>query len=131
SRAGQADALGFWKELKSHAPLTDTDLRDEAAVAVKAKETEVAEEVIGQLMSRPHPTPSDVLLAAELAIQKQDFDGALDRVHKVLHDTTAADRDRLTATIVLSNVLRSKEVRDQSEVFEHLVQLARGTNEVS
>src|SRR5437588_12206840 len=34
SRAGQADALGFWKELKARAPLTSTDLRDEANVAV-------------------------------------------------------------------------------------------------
>ncbi len=35
SRAGQTDALTFWKELRARGKLTRTDLRDEAAVALK------------------------------------------------------------------------------------------------
>src|SRR5207253_9904973 len=101
SRAGQADAIGFWKELKARARLTPTDLRDEASVALKAKETEVAEGAINQLLKSPDAKPSDELLAAQLAIQKQDLDSALNRVHKVLNNNAANDRDQLQATLLL------------------------------
>ena len=131
SRAGQADAISFWKELKSHTTLTVTDLRDEAAIAVKAKEQEVAEEAIGNLLAQPGSKPSDLLLAAQLRLQKQDVDGALNQVHKVLQDNSATDRDRLQATLLLSNILHAKDVRDQTEVFDLLVQLARGSNDVA
>src|ERR1700730_5462277 len=80
SRAGQADAIGFWKELKSRTKLTPTDLRDEATIAVKAKEIDVAESALNQLLSLPESKPSDLLLAAQLAIQKQDLDGASNKI---------------------------------------------------
>jgi tetratricopeptide (TPR) repeat protein len=131
SRAGQPDAIGFWKELKARSPLTQTDLRDEAGVALKAKELQIAEEAIGQLTKEPNSAPVDMLLAAELAIQKQDFNGALPRLHNVLDSATATDRDRLQATLVLSNVLHAKDIKDQTEVFGRLVQLGRGTNDVA
>ena len=131
SRAGQTDALGFWKELKSRAPLTPTDLRDEATIAIKAKEVEVAEDAINQLLKLPDSKPSDVLLSAQLALQKQDLDGASTHIHKVLENSAATDRDRLQATLLLSAVLRTKDAKDQNEVFENLVKLGRGTNDVA
>ena len=131
SRAGQSDAIGFWKELKSRAPLTTTDLRDEANIAVKAKETDVAEAAINQLLSSPDAKPADELLAAQLSIQKQDLDGALNRVHKVLKNSAATDHDRLQATMMLSNILRGKDAKDQAEVFDNLVRLGRGTDDVA
>ncbi len=131
SRAGQADALGFWKELRARATLTPTDLRDEASIALKAKELELAEEAIGQLLKGPDSRPADVLLAAELAVQKQDLNGAVERMHKVMDNSAATDRDRLQATLLLANVLRAKDGKENIEVLDHLVNLGRGTNDVS
>src|ERR1700731_310172 len=73
SRAGQADALGFWKELKAKAKLTRADLRDEAGVAMKARELDVADKAVKELLSNYEggPTPTDWLLAADLAVQEQ------------------------------------------------------------
>jgi tetratricopeptide (TPR) repeat protein len=131
SRAGQADAIGFWKELKSRTSLTSTDLRDEANIAVKSKETEVAEAAISQLLSSPDVKPSDELLAAQLAIQKQDLDGAFNRVQKVLKNSAATGPDQLQATLLLANILRGKDAKDQTEIFDNLVRLARGMDDVA
>ncbi|HJT79549.1 MAG TPA: hypothetical protein VJ719_00005 [Chthoniobacterales bacterium] len=131
SRAGQADAIGFWKELKSRVPLTTTDLRDEATIAIKAKEIGVAEEAINQLLKLPDSKPSDVLLSAQLALQKQDLDGATNLIHQVLENGAATDRDRLQATLLLSAVLRTKDAKDQTEVLENLAKLGRGSNDVA
>ncbi|HEY4283872.1 MAG TPA: hypothetical protein VGM62_12475 [Chthoniobacterales bacterium] len=130
SRAGQADAIGFWKDLKTRTTLTPADLRDEAAIAVKAKEMDVAETAINQLLSLRDSKPSDLLLAAELAIQKQDLNGALNKLHKIFDDKASTERDQLQATLLLSTVLRGKEVKDQSEVFDRLAVLARSQNGV-
>src|SRR5438270_13438133 len=64
SRAGQADAVGFWKELQAHSKLTRTDLRDEATIALKARELDLADTAIKQLLgpSEGGPLPSDLLL---------------------------------------------------------------------
>src|ERR1700736_120566 len=131
SRGGQSDALGFWKELKMHQTLTTTDLRDEAAVAVKAKELDVADGAIKELVKQPDTKPSDLLLAAQLAMQKQDLDGALAQIRKIFDSPNVTDRDRLQATLLLAAILRGKDANDQSEVFNHLVELARGTNDVA
>src|SRR2546430_10949471 len=44
SRAGQGEALEFWKNLRESAPLTREDLRDEARVALRVTETAPAAE---------------------------------------------------------------------------------------
>jgi tetratricopeptide (TPR) repeat protein len=131
TRAGQADAVGFWKQLKSVAPLTTTDLRDEAAIAIRARESDAAEDAINQLLKQPDSKPSDTLLSAQLAAQKQDLEGATAFIHKVLGNSAATDRDRLQATVLLSAILRSKDAKDQTEVLQNLAKLGRGSNDVS
>jgi hypothetical protein len=131
SRAGQADAINFWKELKSRTKLTTIDLRDEATIAVKAKEIEVAESAVHDLLGRPDSKPADGLIAAQLAIQKQDLDGAATAIHQVLDNKAATDRDRLAATLLLANVLRMKDVKDQTEVLDRLAELSHGPSDVA
>src|SRR6266550_1025278 len=46
SRAGQSDALKFWKELEAKSKLARTDLRDEAQVALQVRELEIADRTI-------------------------------------------------------------------------------------
>jgi tetratricopeptide (TPR) repeat protein len=133
SRAGQADALKFWKEFEAKAKLTRTDLRDETGVAMKARELDVADKAVKELLSNHEggPTPADWLLAADLAVQEQDPDRATVHVRQVFASNAASDRDRFQATSILDRILRTKEAKDQSEVLERLSKLARGNNDVA
>src|SRR6476469_2879516 len=50
SRAGQGQALEFWKHLRETRPLTREDLRDEACVALRANDTARADEAASELL---------------------------------------------------------------------------------
>ena len=50
SRAGQGEALEFWKNLREIAPLTREDLRDEARVALRVNDTARADEAARELL---------------------------------------------------------------------------------
>src|SRR6476620_12175938 len=50
SRAGQAEALEFWKRLRETRPLTREDLRDEARVALRVNDIARADEAAGELL---------------------------------------------------------------------------------
>src|SRR6476620_1466076 len=52
SRTRQTEALGFWKALRETEALTRQDLRDEAAIALVAGETSVAEVAIKELLGK-------------------------------------------------------------------------------
>jgi tetratricopeptide (TPR) repeat protein len=133
SRAGQADALKFWKELEAKTKLTRADLRDEASVAVIARELDVADKAVTELLSNHEggPTPADWLLAADLAVQEQDFDRATVHVRQIFASNAASDRDRFQATVILDRILRTKEAKDQSEALERFAGLARGKDSVA
>ncbi len=133
SRAGQPDGLKFWKELRARTSLTRADLRDEANLALRARETAAAAESVKELLSKVEggPTPGDWLLAAQLAVQQQNLDAATIHVRQVFASTAATERDQFQATLTLDSVLRGKEAQDLSEVFRRLDALARGTSSVS
>ena len=133
SRAGQPDGLRFWKELRTSSKLTRADLRDEANLALRARELDLAEEAVTELLTNKDggPIPGDWLLAAQLAIQQQDLDRAGMRVRQVFGSTAASERDQFQATLTLDAVLRGKEAKDQSEVFSRLDALARGKSNVA
>ncbi len=133
SRAGQADALKFWKELEAKARLTRTDLRDEAGVAMQGRELDAADHAIKELLSNREggPIPTDWLLAADLALQEQDPDRATVCVREVFANNGAANRDLFTATLLLDRILHTKEGKDRTEVLERLVRLARGNDTVA
>src|SRR5256714_10083915 len=50
SRAGQGEALEFWKKLREVAPLTREDLRDEARVALRVNDIARADGAAGELL---------------------------------------------------------------------------------
>jgi hypothetical protein len=133
SRAGQADALKFWKELEAKAKLTRADLRDEAGVAMKAREPDVADKAVTELLGNHEggPTPADWLLAADLAVQEQNPDRATVHVRQIFASNAASDRDRFQATVILDRILQTKEGRDQSETLERFARLARGKDSVA
>ena len=133
SRAGQTDGLKFWKELEERTPLTRTDLRDEASLAIHGRETQMAEEAVRKLLSKDNGGPSagDWLIAEDLALQTQDPDHAIMYAREVLASNSASDQERLQAVINFDTALREKGAEDHSEVASRLTALARGNGPVA
>lgn len=133
SRASQPDGLKFWEDLRTHVTLTRTDLRDEATLALQAREFDIAAQAVKELLDQGEggPTPGDWLLAAQLALQQQDLDRAAMHVRQVFGSAATTERDQFQATLILEAVLRGREANDQSEVFSRLDALARGQSNVS
>jgi tetratricopeptide (TPR) repeat protein len=132
SRASQPDGLKFWKELQARTPLDRADLRDEATLALRARELDVADAAVQELIGKREggPTPGDWLLAAQLSLQQQDLDGAMVHVRQIFASSAATERDKLQATLLLDTILRTKEAPDESEVFSRLDTLARSKTSV-
>ena len=127
SHAGKPDGLNFWKQLRNRSTLSRADLRDEAGLALRSKDSERADQAVAQLLSTADggPTPGDWLLAADLAMQEQDLDAALSHVRRVLASTNVAERDQYQATVDLDKLLTLKEAPDRTEVVRRLAGLAR------
>ncbi len=133
SRAGQIDGLKFWKELEERTALTRTDLRDEASLAIRGRETQMAEDAIKKLLSKENggPAAGDWLLAEELALQEQDPDRTVMYAREVFGSSSATDRDQLQALMNFDAALRLKEVSDRSEVAARLSSLAHGNGPIA
>jgi tetratricopeptide (TPR) repeat protein len=136
SRAGQSDALGFWKNLASMTALTREDLRDEAGVALKANDIAAAEEATDLLLenSDGKPAPADFVLAADVSLRKREFDQTGELAKKALNDPAATRRDQLQATLALDTVARNggaSLVGDAGQIDAHLVEIGTGKDDVS
>jgi tetratricopeptide (TPR) repeat protein len=136
SRAGQGDALTFWKDLASKTSLTREDLREEAGVALQANDAPAAEEAVRKLLGAPggKPTPADLLLAAEVATRQREFDKVSKFAEQVLADPGTTRQDQLRATIALDGVLRNggaSLVGDPKQVGARLVEIAQGDDDVA
>jgi len=136
SRAGQAEALEFWKRLREIAPLTREDLRDEARMALRVNDTPRADEAVGELLKAKEggPSPTDLLIAADVQLRKHSFDQAQDLAEKVLASPKANRREQLQANIALDNIARNAGPTssiDIAKVNEHIVALAKGDDDVS
>src|SRR3984893_3357095 len=78
SRAGQVDALEFWKNLESVTRLTPDDLREKATVALKVDDLAAAGEAVQHLLEnrKDKPNAADWLLAADIWSRKREYDKA-------------------------------------------------------
>jgi tetratricopeptide (TPR) repeat protein len=136
SRAGQGDALDFWKNLASITKLTRDDLREEAGIALRIKDLATAENAVQHLLhyGGGKPAPADLLLAAEISLNKRQFDQATDFAQKVLADSSATRRDQFRAVMVLDSVGRNggaSLIGNPKQIGERLAALARGDDDVS
>ena len=106
SRTGQAQALEFWDRLRTASSLMQTDLRDEARIALLVGDLQRAEQSLGTLMSAPahSVTPGDHLLAAQLAQQSGRPHEAVPYLQKVLEDRRASSDELLQAAMLQLNV---------------------------
>jgi tetratricopeptide (TPR) repeat protein len=136
SRAGQGEALEFWKRLREIAPLTRGDLRDEARVALRVNDTARANEAAGELLKAKEggPSPTDWLIAADVQLRKHSFDQAQGLAEKVLASPKANRREQLQANVALDNVARNAGPTssiDIGKVSERIVALSKGDDDVS
>ena len=136
SRAGQGEALEFWKNLRQVAPLTREDLRDEARVALRVSDTARADEAARELLEAKEggPSPSDWLIAAEVQLRKHSFDQAEGLAEKVLASPKANRREQLQANAALDSIARNAgptSTIDTAKVNERIVALSKGDDDVS
>src|SRR5437868_14430854 len=136
SRAGQGEALEFWKKLREVAPLRREDLRDEARVAMRVNDTARADGAARGLLEPKEggPSPTDWLIAAEVYLRKHSFDQAQGLAEKVLASSKANRREQLQANIALDNIARNAGPTssiDMAKVNERIVSLAKGDDDVS
>lgn len=132
SRTRQAQALDFWSQLAKVEKLTREDLRDEATVALVSGETARADSAIKELLEREPSAvgPMDYLLAAQSALQKGHPQEALASVRKVLANSSANERERLQAAVVMLQTANPAEpaaaAQQQDEAWSHITDLSRG-----
>ncbi|PYK77305.1 MAG: hypothetical protein DME37_12865 [Verrucomicrobia bacterium] len=137
SRAGQGEALEFWKRLREIAPLTREDLRDEARVALRVNDTVRADGAARELMETKEgggPSPTDWLIAVDVQLRKHSFDQAQGLAEKVLASTKANRREQLQANVALDNIARNAGPTssiDIAKVKERIVALSKGDDDVS
>ena len=136
SRAGQAEALTFWKNLAAVASLTRDDLREEAKIALRVNDLAVAEEATQHLLENRdgRRAPADLLMAAEVCLRKQQFDKAGELDQKVLADPAATRREQLQADVALDIVFRNGGASlsgDPKQIEARLIDLGKGNDEVS
>ncbi len=114
SRMRQPDGLQFWHQLEEKSPLTRTDLRDEAAVALVSGETRTADLAVQRILHHADgpPSPGDWLLAAQLAVQKNSPADAQSALEKILADPAATEPEQFQA-VLLQFALLSGEEADQ------------------
>ena len=136
SRAGQGEALEFWKRLREIGPLTRGDLRDEARVALRVNDTARADGAVHDLLEVKEggPSPTDWLIAADVQLRKHSFDQAQGLAEKVLASPKANRREQLQANLALDNVARNVGPTsniDIAKVNERIVALSKGDDDVS
>src|SRR6266513_281722 len=136
SRAGQGEALEFWKNLREIAPLTREDLRDEARVALRVNDTARADGAARELLETKEggPSPTDWLSAVDVQLRKHSFDQAQGLAEKVLASPKANRREQLQANIALDNIARNAGPTssiDITKVSERIVALSKGDDDVS
>jgi len=136
SRAGQGEALEFWRRLREIDTLTRGDLRDEARVALRVNDTARADGAVHDLLEAKEggPSPTDWLIAADVQLRTHSFDQAQGLAEKVLASPKANRREQLQANVALDNIARSAGPTsniDIAKVNERIVALSKGDDDVS
>ena len=137
SRTRQPQALEFWDRLEKRAQLNQTDLHDEAEVALALNETARAGAAIQKLLSAsdPAPGPAEWLLAAQAAAQKGSAQKVDPYLEKILSDSAATERQQFQAAVLRVATAAQDKSRAGEEgvaaVWNRIVQLSHGSSSTS
>jgi tetratricopeptide (TPR) repeat protein len=136
SRAGQADALEFWRNLDSVTPLTRTDLREEAGIALKVNDLPAAGEAVQRLLEnrKERPTAADWLLAADVWGRKREYGKATRFAEKALAEPQPTRREQFQAILILETVMRTggaSLVPNPKPIDDRMTAFAMGNDDVA
>ena len=134
SRTRQPQALEFWEQLRKKQPLNREDLRDEAAVAMVAGESERAATAVQSLLARDDAAAAEWLLAAQLHLQKGNREQAQDYLQKILDAPAATTREQLQAAalrLALATGADAASGKRSAEAIEKLRKLGDGQDEAA
>jgi tetratricopeptide (TPR) repeat protein len=128
SRTGNIEALNYWRMLSEKTKLTRADLRDKAAIALKAGEPDQTRDAINRLLGGApgEAQPADWLLAGQAALQERDFDVAYNQVNKVFASNSASTEEQLQAVSLLQAISHFQNGILDPVVVRRLDGLARG-----
>lgn len=130
SRTHQPEALDFWKQLDERRLLTTEDRRDEALIAIIASDNERAESAVRKLVSSKDAGPTDWLLAAQLAIQKNVRDDAGPWLEKVIGDPRTNESQQFQASL-LQFAFVSDDEAQRANAAAQIKKIARGKSATS
>src|SRR6476659_6472177 len=129
TRLHSLEALDFWKQLAKKTPLTRSDVRDEAMMAIIAGDVALADTAMDELIDS-HAEPADWLLAAQLAMQKNLPDEAKSYLEKIVADSRATESEQFRATL-LQLSLAANSPSERANAVTRLGKLAEGKTATS
>ncbi len=119
-----SEALRWWQKFAEVCPLTTSDRRSYAAVAVSANELALATDQMDQLLAEKPVPASDLRLAAQLASLQGNSAAALDYAQRALRANHPASLEVLrSAVLVFVNTTPTST--PYSDALHHVVDLAR------
>jgi hypothetical protein len=124
TRLHSIEALDFWKQLSRKTSLTRVDMRDEAMIAIIAGDVALADTALDELIDS-HAEPADWLLAAQLAMQKNQPDEAKSYLAKIVADSRATESEQFRAAL-LQFSLAANTPSERANALTRLEKLAEG-----
>ena len=124
TRTHSIEALDFWKALSKKTSLTRVDVRDEAMIAIIAGDIALADTTVRELTGS-NAEPADWLLAAQLAMQKNQPDEAKLYLAKIVADSRATESEQFRAAL-LQLTLAATNPSERANALTRLEKLAAG-----
>ena len=129
TRTHSIEALDFWKALSKKTSLTRVDVRDEAMIAIIAGDIALADSTVRELTGS-NAEPADWLLAAQLAMQKNQPDEAKLYLAKIVADSRATESEQFRAAL-LQLTLAANNPSERANALTRLEKLAAGKTATS
>ena len=129
TRTHSIEALDFWKALSKKTSLTRLDTRDEAMIAIIAGDIALADTTVRELTGS-NAEPADWLLAAQLAMQKNQPDEAKLYLAKIVADSRATESEQFRAAL-LQLTLAANNPSERANALTRLEKLAAGKTATS
>ena len=129
TRLHAIEALDFWKALSKKTSLTRLDTRDEAMIAIIAGDIALADTTVRELTGS-NAEPADWLLAAQLAMQKNQPEEAKLYLAKIVADSRATESEQFRAAL-LQLTLAANNPSERANALTRLEKLAAGKTATS
>src|SRR4051794_10950972 len=128
TRTGQSRAaLEWWPRIERVGRLTREDRREYATASFLGENLLEASKQVDVLLHEPDAAPADWLLAAQLAVRRQEGERALDYTHRVLADSRSMPNELFSAAVLVLS-FTTNESPPHLAGWDKLHSLARDAN---